>query len=481
MKILVLQLARLGDIYMSWPALRAIKRTYPNAEIHVMTRSRFESALDGLSVVDRRWTLPTTSIIEPLVRDEVDLVQSFNRMDGFVQELQNEKFDWIVNFTFSPFSSYLTHSLTTPNTKVTGYTRHQDGSLALNDEVSAYFYAQVGLDGANRVHLADVFGSLIGVEYTEEDWIGPHAITEKLNLSDAFITCHIGASQDHKSLTPTQWGRLIRYVNQRHPNLKIALIGSESERNRIPEIRQAAPTAPILDFVGKTKIYELFEILQKTELLVGGDSAPMHMASLTDTPSLNISTGNVNFWETGPKATLSFVYRQEGLTDVHADRLGEIISSLLEGQVAPELITRTAGMVSYQIEESPAQRFAWDLVQAIYMGGSYPLAERMETVQAAMKLTEINNFALEQLALIPTKGIEAVTPYLDRAEEIINTICRFAPELSPLVSWYGAEKVRIAPGSPEQILSATVDVHTALRRHLSVYIPQEETPHEEVG
>ncbi len=35
MKILVLQLARLGDIYMSWPMIRAVKRKYPNAEIDI--------------------------------------------------------------------------------------------------------------------------------------------------------------------------------------------------------------------------------------------------------------------------------------------------------------------------------------------------------------------------------------------------------------------------------------------------------------
>ncbi|MNT17247.1 hypothetical protein D3C72_1523870 [compost metagenome] len=207
----------------------------------------------------------------------------------------------------------------------------------------------------------------------------------------------------------------------------------------------------------------------------------MHMASLTDTPSLNVSVGKVNFWETGPKATLSFVYRPEFITDVHADRLGEIVSQLLEGQVAPELVIRSGGLASYQAPETPSQRFAWDLIQAIYMGAAYPMAERMETVQAAMKLTEINNFALEQLALVPTKGAESIAPYLDRAEEIIKTISRFAPELTPLVNWYNAEKVRIAPGNPEELLSATVNVHKALRKHLNVYTPQEETPQEEVG
>lgn len=481
MKILILQLARLGDIYMSWPALRALRRQYPQAEIHVATRERFQSALQGLTVVDRHWTLPTPHILSPLVQESQDVELSLSRMQEWVKELRNEKFDQIINLSFSPFSSYLTHAVTTENSQVIGYTRHEDGTFALPDDVTTYFYAQVGLDKANRIHVADVFASMMDLQYIEGDWAPPEISVSPMALPENFVAVHIGASEAHKSLSPQQWAQTLGYFIERQAATNIVLIGADSEREQALEIKALLPVARCVDLVGKTKLTEVFYILQKAQLLLGGDSAPMHMASLTDTPSLNVSVGNVKFWETGPKASLSFIYRANTEAQVHPQRLGEMMAQLLEGHLPEGLAVRAPGMTSYECQESAQDRFQWDLIQAIYMNGPYPLAERIELIQAAMKLSEINTFAMEQLSLVPEKGIEAVAPYLERAEDVIQSISRIVPEVSPLINWYNAEKVRIAPGTQEEVLTATLNIHRALEGHLRVYIPQDNLTEEGVS
>src|SRR3954464_11727282 len=98
-KILVLELARLGDIYQTWPALRALKRLNPDSEIHVLTRPRFSAALEGLTAVDRIHQLPTAQILEPLVQLNMDVRTSYDRMSSFVETLKVHNFDWIVNFS----------------------------------------------------------------------------------------------------------------------------------------------------------------------------------------------------------------------------------------------------------------------------------------------------------------------------------------------------------------------------------------------
>lgn len=481
MKILILQLARLGDIYMSWPAMRALRRTYPDAEIHLLTRPRFEAAVQGVGVLDAHWTLPSSHILSPLIQDDSDVSLALSRMRDFATELQQYNYDWIINFTFSPFSSYLSRAVAQPHSKVSGYTRHEDGSLALNDEISAYFYAQVGVGKANRVHIADILASLVDVTYIEEDWTAPQLAMSGLELPEEFITVHIGASEAHKSLAADTWARSLKYFCEHNSEMKLVLIGSLSEKPQADHIKLQLPSERVIDLVGSTQIPDLFGILLRTQFLVGCDSAPMHMASLVDAPSLNVSLGNVNFWETGPKAGLSFIYRVANEAQLHPERLGEIMTSLLQGHVPGDLIVRAAGMTSYQAPEESAQRFQWDLVKAIYMGGEYPLAERMEILQGAMKLQEINSFALEQLAQVPQRGVEFAAPFLARAEEIIESISQWVPELCPLISWYQAEKVRIGPGSQEEVLAATMNVHRALGRHVKVYVPQDELMEEGAG
>ncbi|MGZ3769183.1 MAG: glycosyltransferase family 9 protein [Bdellovibrio sp.] len=474
MKILIVQLARLGDIYMTWPALRAIRRTYPDAEIHFLTRPRFESAVEGLTSVDRHLTLSTGSVLAPLVQKECDTKKSLSVLNSIVDGLKSEKYDWIINFTFSPASSYLVHAISHTNTRVTGYTRHGDGTLKLAGETSSYFYAQVGIGKANRVHLSDIFVSMLDIEYVESDWTSPENTTCNNSLPERYIVLHVGASERQKSLSPNSWAQTLNYLFQ-HNSLKttVVLIGGPEEKPLANEIIKKAPQIQFINTVGQTKMPELFSILKKAELLIGCDSAPIHMASLTDTPTFNVSVGDVNFWETGPKASLSFIYRVQDETKLSPPRLGEVLKMLLEGHVASELIIRGAGVTSYRLDEKPMQSFKWDLVKAIYLGGAYPMAERMEILQAAHQMNEINEFAMEQISLIPTKGLQLTGELLNRAEEVLHSISHCVPELSPLIDWYQAEKIAIGPGTVEEICTATLNVHQRFARHLRAYIPQE--------
>lgn len=473
MKILVIQLARLGDIYMTWPALRGLRRTFPNAEIHLLTRPRFESAVCGLNAVDRHWSLPVRQILEPLVSETPRIRESIGRLDQVLSDLKNEKFDWIINFTFSPASSFLTDLISQPNTRVNGYTRFPDGYLAFADEVSSYFYAQVGVDKKNRVHLTDIFASMINLQYAESDWSSPEIEAFHLPLPERYVVLHVGASEKHKSLSAAQWVRTLEKVQFEAQKLSLVLVGSKEERAIADAIQKSLPRKEIVNLVGVTQVPDLFPILQEAELLIGCDSAPIHMASLTDTPTFNISIGRVNFWETGPKATLSFIYRVEEPSQLRVAELSDVLNQLLSGAVHESLIIRSPGMVSYERIETVSDKFQWDLIQAIYMGGAYPLAERLEIVLGAQHLRDLNQFSIEQISMVPTKGLDFVGPLLDQADEVIKKMSQQVPELSPLINWYLAEKSGVAPGSIEDICKATLSIHQRFVNHLQVYIPEE--------
>lgn len=475
MKILVIQLARLGDIYMTWPALRALRRLNPTAEIHLLTRPRFEGAVTGLVAINKHIVLPVAHILEPMVTNTDNCAESLQRLDLTLEMLRKENYNQVVNLTFSPFSSYLTHYLTKPNTKVLGYTRHEDGYLNFADEVSAFFYAQVGNERCNRVHIADVFASMLGVDFIEDDWQAP-TIKTYIKLPENYVVVHIGASEAQKTLGSDKWIRFLTYFTERKPHVPVVLIGADSEQHISHMILANLHAAQLVDLVGKTQIHELFPIIQNAMMLVGCDSAPIHLASLTDTATLNISIGCVNFWETGPKATHGFIYRADSSETLVAQRVAEILALLLEGTVAPELISRTSGLVSYSKTETAAEQFQWKLASALYLGTDFPVSEDILFYEAIIKLEDVNDFILEQLELHRTKGVK-VGEYLNRADEIIQSISQLMTDVRPIISWYQAEKIRIAPGASEDVLNATMTVHKALAQILQVYIPQDEKIH----
>jgi ADP-heptose:LPS heptosyltransferase len=402
-----------------------------------------------------------------------NLEESVSRLNKSIRELRDQGYDKIINLSFSPVSSYLTHAISSSQSSVYGYTRFDDGTLKIADEVSAYFFAQVGIGKSNRVHLADIFASILGLDYVESDWSAPQSLSLNIPLPERYIVVHIGASERHKVLRAETWIDILNDVALKNGHLPIVLVGSADEAAVGSNIQENLNGISTVNLVGQTQISELFGILMDAELLIGCDSAPIHMASLTDTPTFNISMGEVNFWETGPKATLSFIYRVEDENSPNVGKISGAINSLLAGEIPTGVIYRSGGMVSYEKEEGLEDRFQWELIRAIYMGANYPIAEKLEIVQAAMVLQDVNDFALEQLSLVSKIGLEKIIPLLGQADELINSISQKVPEMSPLIGWYQAEKVCIGPGSTEELLAATISVHNRLASHLNVYVPRE--------
>lgn len=471
MKILVIQLARLGDIFMTWPMLRALKRLHPEAELHLLTRSRFANATQGLQGVDRHLHLPTSFILEPLIQPSLDLDQSLERVGTFVGGLRSEHYDWVINLTFSPASSYLTHAITTPQTRVTGYTRHSDGYLNLPDEVSAYFYAQVGVNSSNRVHLTDIFISMLGYDYTEEDWESPKVDARDFGLPEKYMLVHIGASEAKKSLPPFKWARVLKNFFDKTLEVPVVMIGASNEIPLGRAIEAGVSRGRVINLIGQTHLQEIFSLLQGAQLLVGCDSAPMHMASLTNTPCLNISFDTVNFWETGPKSTRSYIYKASFPEDVVSEELGSCMHRILCGEDPSELIQRSAGLASYlKAVDDPDELFTWNLVQALYLSGDFPVTDDMQFCRAILKINEVNDLAREYILGIPDKGLEIMGPLLNRVDEVMVAVSRVMPKAAPIIKWYQTEKIRIAPDTPEVVAARTLEVHEKLQRILSVYM-----------
>jgi len=471
MKILVIQLARLGDIYMSWPVMRALKRLHPESELHFLTRSKFAAATEGLNVVDCHIQMPTANILEPLIQPEANIEDSVIRLGSFIEDLKEEEYDWVINLTFSPVSSYLVHAISTPKTRVTGYSRHADGYLSIPDEVSAYFYAQVGIHNQNRVHLTDIFISMLGYEYKEEDWLGPQLDGKDFGLPPGYILIHIGASEAKKSLPPFKWARVLKSFFDHNADTPVVMIGASNERALGQAIEAGVSRGRIINLIGQTQLRDIFHLLRNTRLLVGCDSAPMHMASLTNTPCLNISFDSVNFWETGPKATQSYIYKASFPEDVVSEELGIAIQQVYCGISPESLIQRSDGLVSYRLpQEDPRELFTWNLIQALYLSGDFPIVDDLKFCQAIEKIYEVNKLAQEQIRTIPDKGLETMGPLLERSDEVMGAVARMVPTVGPLVKWYQTEKIRIPPGTQESVIQQSLEIHEKLERVLSVYM-----------
>ncbi|MCB0343165.1 MAG: glycosyltransferase family 9 protein [Pseudobdellovibrionaceae bacterium] len=484
MKILVLQLARYGDLLQTVPTLNALRRVYPSATIDLLARGRYAPIVKNLAAVDNLIEFDSREILEPIVNDAQALSKALDAVESFTDGLADCQYDQIINLSFSPLSSYLVSAIAHKNTKVCGYTRHSDGFLAIPDDTSAYFYAQVGVDKFNRLHLTDIFAAVSGVELVESDFV----FKSKLSKDSAFkelsiagelgktpyVVLHPGASQIHKTLDPFKWRQVVRHLLSQYKGA-IVILGSENEEPLGEAILDGLSHAQVVNGIGKTDFEDLFAVVRGAEAVVGGDSMMMHVASLEGVPCLNLSFSSVNFWETGPRSLNSRVIYSQNNEDVSPDAVVRELMALLNNTTSgmPVYCRAPGGIVSYQaqgeaVEEAQLQ---WDLIQAIYLGAEFPMIHNELVAEGLYRLAEVAQVGLIQINDMKNpKTRQTAMSMFSQLDLLLQGIEKMVPSLQPLISWFQTERLRIGPGSFDQVIKATEKCFNDLLSVLSLYL-----------
>jgi ADP-heptose:LPS heptosyltransferase len=446
MKILVLQLARFGDIYLTWPTLRALHRTFPGAEVHLLVREKFVAGAEGLRDVIVH-TLPTAEILGQPSECEKQLQRW---LDRFTQD-----WDQIINLSFSPFSSYLTDYLKRDSTVVRGYCRHSDGYFAIPDDGSAYFYAQVGWDRPNRFHLADIFAMVAQVEIAESDW-GFDGDLKGYPLEGPYVVVHLGASQSEKRYPIRSFKKVLQNLSQ----YRVYLIGAKEESGLAETLQDLSH---VRSLVGKTTLPQVFSILKDANLLIGADSAPIHMAAHMKCPVLNLSFSSVNFWETGPSSPQSWVLRVDEPEKLSPERVTAVAQAMLAKRNPPEdVIVGSAGDQTRFVQNK--SEFAWDLIRALYTQAAYPTPTDGLTRAGVPQLGEIAGMALEQIDVLKKDfSSQTAMQILGAVDLSLAKLAEAAPEIAPLIRWFETERLRLPPQDLEQTFTRTEGLFKDLR------------------
>ena len=475
MKILIIQLARLGDLYMSWPIARALKRVHPDADIQFLARERFAAALDGLECVQQVHKLHTPYIVEKLVNSTAEGIDALGQL---MDSLQSQKYDLVVNLSFSPLSSYFAHYIGLNASDVLGYNRFPDSSFALNDHISSYYFSQVGIEKHNRFHLIDIFASLCNVELLDEDFAYPVSFNFSSPIKDNYLTIQLGASNQNKTLTPFIWARVIKNFLNSHLGYKIVLIGSKEELDLVPEIYAFNSHSDIINLVGKTTISELFPILKNSALHVGGDSVCVQITNLTRTPCLNLSFENVKFWETGPRSKGSYVLLNIQPSHVESVEVANAIRGIICKNPLPQLIEAVPNMPSYDLKFNLINDFEWGLVKAIYLNEPFPMTEDLIFFKGIEKLSQTNNLIIETLESARKSDVSKFVKILASCDQAFVGIRTISPKVSVYIDWCLAEKIKVPPLTENEIVESYLKVHNELKLLMRPYLLEDNTQDE---
>ncbi len=356
-RILVIQLARLGDTIQSLMALRAAKHLYPELEIHVVARKRFAAAIERISWIESVTSLDTDALLGPILTHEKSERVGLSELARWLAPLVGKTWDMVFNWTYSEASSYLAAVL--PARVKLGYSRRKDFSQSVTDGWSHYIQAVVQGDVSQNIHLTDVLTTqlLTALQIHAGDPIEENdaQVTSKsfFDLAPRVLDClrdparkmigiQLGAARASKTWSPENWAKVASYVLKRHPETSLVLLGSESEEslsNRFLSALRASSgdlEERVHTFVGKSDFDSWATIVGRCQWLFAGDTAAIHLASVLGTRVLNVSVGPVKWAETGPYGNGHYIISAAAECAACASDTSDPASHACHARVSPE-------------------------------------------------------------------------------------------------------------------------------------------------
>jgi lipopolysaccharide heptosyltransferase II len=310
-RILVIRLDLIGDLVLSLTVVRALKRTYPGAEIDLLA----VAASGKIALHDP--DLHEVIGYDPNIwRRPRALLQwkNWREARALLKRLRSHHYDLAIS-VFGNWAAILAVLSGAP--RRIGFGRESYFGF-MTDSVPGRHWKPG--DKKHEVDYCLELAQRAGATVTPEDRI-PHLYVEreaqqavKRLLREAgvqkdedrpFIACHVSSNNGQSKRWPIPYWATLLDKLIRQQNARIVLTGAPADLPLIEEITRRMGEQPI-NMAGKTSLPQLAALLQRADLMISGDSGPMHIAAAVGTPLIAIHgpTDPAQSGPVSPKATI---------------------------------------------------------------------------------------------------------------------------------------------------------------------------------
>jgi ADP-heptose:LPS heptosyltransferase len=309
-KVLLVNITRLGDMLQATPTIAGIKLENPDCHVSVLVEKQLEDVCRVLPGIDRVIGIDLGFTCRSLAAEQTGVIDAYQYISDLVNELKNEQFDYCLNMSSSAYTALLLKMLDVPQTG--GWTADEEGYRVIESEWARLFATSVHYQNRqyNSLNLVDVFRCSADVDAHPQKLqiaIAPDAkqFAETFIRDAGFtnpgplIAVQAGASQAKRQWSPARFIEMISILDRQH-HARIILTGSPRELEIINPILQGCDSPNVVSAVGKTSIPQLSAILAECDVLVTGDTGPMHISVAAGTPVVAMFLASAYGFETGP-------------------------------------------------------------------------------------------------------------------------------------------------------------------------------------
>ena len=292
MRVLLIRLRLIGDVVLSTPLIRAVKRTFPGATLSYLVER------DAAAVVAGNPHLNDVIVVErsrglARIADDLRLAWRLSR-----------RFDVVIDMHGGPRSSWLTlatrraaaESATTIAAGVK-YTRHRAARArapARHSVVKQWdlLSAIDGWTGAPPVPADDAVE--MPLDPAADRRIAGRLQETGVEPRHELILIHVSASNPFRRWPEPAFAEVVSSLVRELPARRVILSSGPSDRaaaDRIAatarDLLPAEARSRVVDF-GEFNLPELRALIARSRLFIGGDTGPLHVAAATATPIVAI-------------------------------------------------------------------------------------------------------------------------------------------------------------------------------------------------
>ncbi len=261
-KILIIRFSSIGDIILTTPVIRCLRKQLPDAEIHFLTKQSFKTIVASNPYIDKIHTLG----------------DSFELM---LHELNTEEYDYIID---------LHHNLRTLRIKKF---LKKVKSFSFNKlNVEKFFYTNFKINTLPKKHIVERNLEAVTSLGVINDGLGlDYFIPDKDNVKQkdlpashvlGYIAIVIGAALATKKLPLHKLKELCASIN--HP---IILLGDKDDFID-GKIIAAADDIKVYNACGKFNLNESADLLRGAKLVITHDTGLMHIAAALQKPIISV-------------------------------------------------------------------------------------------------------------------------------------------------------------------------------------------------
>ena len=277
--ILITKPSSLGDIVLALPALRALRKSFPEAKISWLIRPEFAQLIENHPYLNEIITFDRKLLGKAWFHPG-----AFGALMSLIRKLRRSNFDVIFDFQ----GLFRTASLAWLSGCKLRF------GMANAREFATIFYTHKVPQDIKSIHMVDYYLKIIqaagasefGVEFVFPQNPGAKDSVDRLlashDIRDNYAVLISGSAHQDKCWPPERFAQLADKISSQY-GLSIVATGSASEASIVEKIKEKA-NVPIASIAGQTSLRELVALLKCARLVVSNDTGPGHIAAALGVP-----------------------------------------------------------------------------------------------------------------------------------------------------------------------------------------------------